>query len=360
VKRFFNYVPKQKLKPLLYPFKNRDDKTGAHIFYPLTYTPRAGFHTERPLLAPSTPKYSLTITKDHFFHILKIAQNCKEDQFEEAQYVVASIYHKGLYGVETNLALAEYWYKRAIENKYHKATIDLAKLYLQNCDDDKSLAKGLKLLGEIEEKGHSEAQYDLAFCFIAGLYTKKNPSKAIECFEKAAAKGLAKAQRTLAGYYQRGEIVEKNLEKAAELYEKSAEQGDIVAIYNIAECYEKGLGVEKNFQKSVKWYEKLADGKMTDQKEIEDLSFSQIFIDQETIPHVELFVMRAQFNLAKLYYEAKDFTNAKKWFEEAAKNGNSDSSIYLDQISLHAKGRSSSNATGQDTQTGEESFIFRR
>lgn len=135
----------------------------------------------------------------------------------KAQYLLAELYRSGR-GVDTDLAAAAGWYRKAA---------------LQ---------------------GHVPASYNLAMFNLLGAGVDKNIPEAAVWMRKAADGGHADAQNRMGALFEDGNGVPQDQSQAAAWYLKAAEQGHVVAMYNTGQCLELGLGVTPDLAAAVKWY----------------------------------------------------------------------------------------------------------
>ncbi len=91
-------------------------------------------------------------------------------------------------GRPKNYKLAEYWYKKAINDGEVSAKISLASLYLFHLDDNKKKQLAVDLLREPIDKGYSKAMFVMGVAFHNGLGVDKDNSKALEYYKEAAEK----------------------------------------------------------------------------------------------------------------------------------------------------------------------------
>src|ERR1044072_4517366 len=85
--------------------------------------------------------------------------------------------------------------------------------------------------------GNINAQFDLASLYKNGEETERSLEKAFYWYHIAAENDFEAAQYNLALSYENGEGTEKNLEKVFDWYQKSAENGNIQAQYKLALLY---------------------------------------------------------------------------------------------------------------------------
>lgn len=118
--------------------------------------------------------------------------------------------------------------------------------------------KGIELLQQAADQGHSTAQYELARIYSIGNKTKENIPKAIELFQASTTGESTEAMFFQGILYRDGEGVKKNDVKAFELWKKASELGNKDAEVQMALCYLDGRGVFQNKQKALIILERLS------------------------------------------------------------------------------------------------------
>ncbi|MBF0183549.1 MAG: SEL1-like repeat protein [Magnetococcales bacterium] len=146
----------------------------------------------------------------------------------------------------------------------------------------------------------------LLLCTTASpALAEESPAQpAVERLLQAARQGDAVAQTTLGSFYLHGVGVKRNLHKALHWFTQAAEQGDALAQFNLGLLYQEGQGIERDEQKAIVWLQKVA----------------------EQSPRADRFhpIIKgwAQLKLGFLHFEgrtqAKNYPEAKRWFERAA------------------------------------------
>lgn len=146
-------------------------------------------------------------------------EKAANQNFPEAQYNLALIYRKGVYGVPENVAIAINWLQKAADLGYAKAQYRL---------------------GWLLEKGQDEG-------------VKKDLKQAAKWYLLAANQGYAEAQTILGTMYYNGDGVEQDYKKAFNLYRQAAEQNFSKAQYNLGLLYAQGRGVQIDYEQSFMW-----------------------------------------------------------------------------------------------------------
>lgn len=173
--------------------------------------------------------------------------------------------------------------------------------------------------------------------------------------------GDANAQNELGGWYYRGKHVKQSYEEAAQWWARAAKQGNVKAIGNLGLCYLTGNGVGKDSITAVKLYERsVKQGNLVLFKQNERLAeegnlFSCMFMaycyrngvgtakDMNMAARfyakaAQQNVVEAQRELALLYLNAQNDSEAAKWFEKGTENGDLSSTYYYGKLLYEGKG----------------------
>jgi hypothetical protein len=200
--------------------------------------------------------------------------------------------------------------KRAAEEKHAAANYMVASIYIRGLVGNKSkeeLEKGYKYLLEARELGNIAASNLLGNMYFDGIYPlEKDLNKAIECYKGAAEANYVFAINNL------GKIEENNkrIKEAYEYYLKSADLGESWACNKIGEAYRTGI-LEMDGLKAFDYYNKALEC------------------------NFRTLCYYAYHNLAKYYYLngydtiAKDYNKAIEYFKIAADNNIFESAIEL-------------------------------
>ena len=155
--------------------------------------------------------------------------------------------------------------------------------------------------------------------------------------------GDAEAVFSLARKYAKGEGVQQDYKKAFELAMKAAEQGHVEAQAIVSQCYRKGTGVERDYSKSFIWLKKAAmQGDAISQYNLAGMLYKRM-IGEDVLSREEALMWLkeaaengfadAQLALGELCYSgewvAEDESEAKKWWEKAAAQGNAEAWLHL-------------------------------
>lgn len=274
-------------------------------------------------------------------------QRAAEGGHGEAQYCLGLLYIKG-FGVEKNFAEAEKWVTLSGENGFLQAQKDLALWYQYGRGRDSfrievepNNTKSLYWYKKAAESGDAWAMWDLARVYSDGKITLTNPGKAVEWTRRSAEAGNSLAWAELSTIYETGKYgVEKDPKEARRIRYFLAENGDTSWVRQKAKMHndkeaqlvmawlcENGTAkLKKEPEEARKWYAKIGaldlgkfylegHGKYAEQnfqKAIE--CFEQA---------VQLGSIDAQCLLAEAYEKEKNLEQARKWYLESARNGDS-------------------------------------
>jgi len=103
------------------------------------------------------------------------------------------------------------------------------------------------------EKDDALAQYNIGMLYNTQSFHLSSKEKAYKWYKKSANLGYAPALLSLGDFYQNGIVVDKNTAKAIELYKKSAKQENPDSFGVLAELYFQ----EKDYKNAKKWLIKI-------------------------------------------------------------------------------------------------------
>jgi TPR repeat protein len=152
---------------------------------------------------------------------LKYLEMAATENHVKAQYDLGIAYKKGIYGLDKDILLAEYWLNLASKT-YTPALLELGDLLLRIGANEKDKYKG------------------------------------IACYKTAIKRGSLQASISLSEIYFNGVLIEKNIPKAITLLKSLSKCNDTdiakYACYQIGNFYNYGIGVTKNSNEAFKWY----------------------------------------------------------------------------------------------------------
>ncbi|KAJ3259104.1 ERAD-associated protein [Boothiomyces macroporosus] len=287
-----------------------------------------------------------------------------EYNIASAHYAYGVCFHDGT-GVEKNLDLAFYYYKRSADLQEPRGLGVVGYCYGEGLGVPKDEDKAIYYYSLAANKGESVSMYNLGYCYEQGLGVQKNMKEAIYWYRKSASYGNCYAQNALGYIHEEGQGVERNEFLAAKYYKLSAEQGYPWAQCNYAYCVQNGLGTEKNDVLGSFWYHKAAvqghsrNGIGTEVNEgkafywIEQCAKGESDVAQNTLGHLYEEGIGCKQDYAKAAYWAQtnlgillteglgveqNFEEAFKLFQLAAEQKHSRAQIRLADLLLEGKG----------------------
>ena len=154
------------------------------------------------------------------------------------------------------------------------------------------------------EPGMSPA-FEYANGLILGENGEKNIDEGLRILGELANRGDRVAQSKLSYYYFGKDGVSKNAELCYFWAEKSAEQNDPNGVFYLAFCYKTGVGVKKNYEKAYRFF----------------VQAKSLFIQEEN----DWMTGQTQYNIGTLYEHGlgreQDEKKALWWYECAKANG---------------------------------------
>src|SRR5262249_20835254 len=132
------------------------------------------------------------------------------------------------------------------------------------------------------------------------------------------------AMRFMGHLHDKGQGVPQDYAMARKWFERAAEKGDSLAMRRLGDLYANGQGVAKDEAKAREWY-KLAD----DQRTSGLLDVIAVGVAVTAADYVETLGLtaNAKYVLGLLYHHgegvAQDLAKARKWYGQAAAEGNS-------------------------------------
>lgn len=222
------------------------------------------------------------------------------------------------------------------------------------------------------EGGDGQAQFELGRAYEDGKGVPPDDDRAAEWFRKSANQGNAQAQNSLGVMYALGRGVQRDKEEAVRWYKKAAKQGLPEAIYNVAISYYNGEGVGENLTAAYAWMALAQDtgdaqaneallriaGELKSNLVPSKFQLALMYEAGEDIPRDPAKAMVlyreiaagdaefrngvAQFKLCQIYGEgrgvSRDFSQARSWCKQAAKQGNSSSYLVLGRMAEQGLG----------------------
>ncbi|MDP6718920.1 MAG: tetratricopeptide repeat protein, partial [Pirellulaceae bacterium] len=157
----------------------------------------------------------------------------------------------------------------------------------------------------------SHAMYTLGVMYRLGRGVKRDFAKAMEWFRKSADKKNGSAMGKLGLMYARGESVKKDFVMAATWARKGAEIGSPTAMYVYGWALHNGEGVKEDKATGLDWLQK---GATKGNK-------------------------NAMEYVGKHHYKAREYDQAKKWYEKALASGSTTLQVMQEFATIHLEGR---------------------
>jgi TPR repeat protein len=159
------------------------------------------------------------------------AQAAVKEALEGAKYgdpnamnLLGVAYEEGK-GIDKDLGLSTYWFRRAAELGDEFAQANLAIHYYQGLGVDKDAKLAYRWAARAAVRHHVDAQYLLGVLYEKGEGTERDYAKALDWYEAAAKQGDRAAMFAVGRFYQNGLGGDRDLAKAVAFYKQAAEKG---------------------------------------------------------------------------------------------------------------------------------------
>lgn len=128
------------------------------------------------------------------------------------------------------------------------------------CEKNKEYKQAIVWFTKAGEQGNGEAWYTIGNFYMEGLGVDRDPKKGFEYWLRGADYGDVNAMTMVGNIYSGGfGIVDIDVYKAFKYYKMSAELGCSTGQFHLGECYQKGIGVGKNLTEAKKWFQRSAE-----------------------------------------------------------------------------------------------------
>ena len=233
----------------------------------------------------------------------------------------AALYNKGNeYYNKSKYTEAVKYYRQAADKGNADAQCDMGYCYATGKGVSQDDVQAVYWYHKAAEQGNRIAQSNLAYYYSTGIGVTQDYNEAAKWARKSAEQGYSIGQFRLANFYYFGQGVEKDYAEAVRWYTKAAEQGDELAMYNLGVCYQYGDGVPKDLSMARQWYQKAADkGHSGAKKPMEEIAKEE----------AETADAAALYNKGDEYYNQSNYTEAVKYYRQAAEKGNADAQLQL-------------------------------
>ena len=312
----------------------------------------AKLYEDNPEIFKASNKTIFDLYNKALNKLLEQEQNA-HDAFTEMR--IASMYLNGK-GTEINVPYAVNWLEKSAEQGNPDAAYQLGYIYSSNeysiSDPDKANAYYAQALQDYEkaeeENINATAEYRIGLIYLNALGVEQDIDKALYWLEKSTLNGNASAAYKLASLYENGELIPQDNEKAFLFYQISAELENPYACYKLGNIFlEKGdisqaiHNFEQSAEKNIShaWY-KLGQIYSDEQYGVLDTEKSNICYSKALLQYISDYNENPDdftaYRIGQMYLDAKginqDVSNAVKWFEKSAEQGNPDAAYQLGYI----------------------------
>lgn len=266
---------------------------------------------------------------------------------------MARQYRWGTDGVGQDLKQAVKYYEMAAKKGSARSYCDLGYLYEEGLGVPKDNVKAFEMYQNAAELGDMVGQHNVACMYDEGSGVEKNYAEALKWYTKAAEQDYPFSQINLGVMYERGHGVKQDYKKAFEWHMRAAEnpKPDMQAFYNIATYYENGTGVKQDFKKAFEWYQRAANGNAIYALD----AMGQFYrdgkgVEKDYAKALELFLdaagdgySSAAAHAAQMYAEGlgtrRNMAQAEKFYRKAAEGGSMEGSFNLGLIYARGEGQ---------------------
>ena len=169
-------------------------------------------------------------TDDHRREARIWAERAARQNLADAQYMIATMYYRGV-GGDVDMAAAAQWYREAAKSGDPRADYALGLLARSGPEEKPNWGAAQRHFQSAANGGLREANHALGMLYLDGRGGQRDPVKAIGFFLIAANGDFAPSQRVLGQMYRAGVSVKKDNERAYLWLLKAAEGGDAIAQY---------------------------------------------------------------------------------------------------------------------------------
>lgn len=182
------------------------------------------------------------------------AERAARQSLTEAQYLVATMYYRGI-GGDADMAAAAQWYREAAKTGDPRADYALGLLARSGPEEKPNWDVVQRHFQSAADGGLRNANHALGMLFLDGRGAQPDPVKAIGFFLIAANADFAPSQRVLGQMYRAGVGVKKDNERAFLWLLKAAEGGDAIAQYELGQIFAAAeLDQPKDQARAHAWY----------------------------------------------------------------------------------------------------------
>ena len=283
---------------------------------------------------------------------------------------LAIMYHNGLF-VDKNIIEAIKWYEQAIcwGANYDRPYLELGRIYYHGLDGVADYIKAFSYFEISANMGNADALNYLGIIFNNGLSKSKDIEQAIKYYKQAIEKGDRRYAPVNLGYIYYNELAYKDDAKAYSYFKIAEENGNTNAMNMIAYMKALAQGTEQNLAEAIYYINKaitispnnirywdskgeillmsdrLEDAKLIlldmiekDSLGVENLKSESNFLKAmlyNTKEEIYLKLlelgdsMNSPYILGNHYFQNKELTTAKTYYEIASKSGNDNAKVAL-------------------------------
>ena len=263
-------------------------------------------------------------------------------RFEPAMFRIARFYAAGLRGLDgkpillADRAAAVEMLEKLAQREYEPAELELASLRMDRRASSADHRYACRLLRKItaRKKYSPEALRMLADCLFSGLGCEPDPARAAELLKRASDLGDPEAMAKMGFLYEYGKEVRPDPKLALEYYRKAAEAGHPMAQFKYAEALAEGAVPGKKLGDALRWYRSSAEQHCPQAMfRLGVLYYEGTGVTKDLRQAAQYFFRaaktgypRAQFNLANMFDHGEitgkpDREAAFYWYMECAKSG---------------------------------------
>ncbi len=238
-------------------------------------------------------------------------------------------------GVPRDPAQAIVWYQRAADQNNTFAFHSLGYCYQNGIGVERDGTAALHWFERAAEAGHAPAQLSLGYCYRNGVGGVKDDKKVFYWFTKCAEGGNAIAQNSLGYCYESGIGTAPNGKMAFVWYSRAAIKKYAWAQYNLGHCFQDGIGTDVDEKVAFHWYRLAAEQKLA-QAQLRVAQFYERGIsDAEEGGEEEALSGDACEGGTARRQEEKAF----RWYLRAAMNNSIPAQLFLGQAYEDGRGR---------------------
>jgi TPR repeat protein len=183
------------------------------------------------------------------------------------------------------------------------------------------------------EAGDASAQLAMGRAYQNGSGVRQNDETAVKWYRKAADQGNAAAQNNLGVMYRAGLGVEKNEEEALKWYHMAARQGNANAMFNIGAAYYDNDVEHATELAAYEWFVLAEEAGSTSAQDAVKRTAAELGVP---------FTQDALTEIAQMYEKGTDlpqnYSQAVKWYDRAAAQGNPKAKIQLASLYMNGTG----------------------